>query len=186
MRNLVFAINVTVDGCCDHTKFNPDDEVLDYFTRLNQDAEVLLYGRKTFELMVPYWPELAKNQAGDSKAENEFAQSFVAVPKILVFSKTLSHSDEKNVTITSANPAEEIKKLKQGKGKNILTGGVSFPSELLELGLIDELHLVVHPIVAGRGRRLFDIVNLQEKLQLKLITSHVFKSGCVALRYQKR
>ena len=76
--------------------------------------------------------------------------------------------------------------MKQRQGKNILTGGVSFPSELIELGLIDEIHIVVHPQVTGKGRRLFDSVNLQAKLQLKLVESLVFKSGCVALHYLKQ
>ena len=70
--------------------FNPDDEVLDYFTRLTRDADVLLYGRKTFELMVPFWPDIANDKSGQTKAENEFAQAFASVPQIIVFSKTLS------------------------------------------------------------------------------------------------
>jgi dihydrofolate reductase len=76
--------------------------------------------------------------------------------------------------------------LKQEPGKNILVGGVDIPSQLIELGLIDEYRFVVMPIIAGEGRRLFDGVNLQEKLQLKLAESKTFKSGCVALRYLKQ
>jgi dihydrofolate reductase len=76
--------------------------------------------------------------------------------------------------------------LKQEKGKNILTGGVTLPSQLAELGLIDEYHFVVHPIIVGEGRRLFDGINLQEKLQLKLVDSKIFKSGSVALHYLKQ
>ncbi len=81
---------------------------------------------------------------------------------------------------------DEILKLKQEQGKNILTGGVTIPSQLVELGLIDEYHFVVHPIVLGEGRRLFDGVSLPERLQLKLVESTIFKSGCVALRYLKQ
>ena len=76
--------------------------------------------------------------------------------------------------------------MKQEQGKNILTGGVSIPSQLVELGLIDEYRFVVHPIVLGEGRRLFEGINLQERLQLKLVESKIFKSGCVALRYLKQ
>ena len=65
MRNLIFAINMTIDGCCDHTKFNPDEETLEYFTHLMRDADMLLYGRKTYQLMVPYWPDIAKDHSGD-------------------------------------------------------------------------------------------------------------------------
>jgi dihydrofolate reductase len=185
MRTVVFAINVSADGCCDHAMFNPDDEVLDYFTRLTQDADVLLYGRKTYELMVPYWPEIARNQAGQSQGDIEFAQAFASVPRIVVFSKTLSGSQGEKTTIIRANPRDEIQKLKQGQGGNILTGGVSLPGELLELGLIDEVRLVVHPVITGKGRRLFDSVNLPETLQFKCTEPRVFKSGCVALRYLK-
>ena len=186
MRNVVFAINVSADGCCDHTLFNPDDEVLDYFTRLTREGDILLYGRKTYELMVPYWPDIAKNNSGETNAENEFAQTFASVPQIIVFSKTLSESQAKNTTVIRNNLRDEIQKLKHRPGKNILTGGVSFPSELLKLGLLDEIHIVVHPVVTGKGRRLFDSVNLQENFKLKLVESQIFKSGCVALRYLKQ
>ena len=67
MRNLIFAINITLDGCCDHTKFNPDDETLEYFTHLTRDADTFLYGRKTYQLMVPYWPDVAKDPSGRQK-----------------------------------------------------------------------------------------------------------------------
>jgi len=75
--------------------------------------------------------------------------------------------------------------LKQEEGKDILTGGVDIPSQLIELGLVDEYHFVVHPIVAGAGRRL-DEISLPEKLQLQLVDSKIFKSGFVALRYVKQ
>ena len=82
MRNVIFAINVTLDGYCDHTQFNPDEETLEYFTRLTQDADVFVYGRKTYELMVPYWPDIAENHLGQTKADIEFAQAFDSVKKI--------------------------------------------------------------------------------------------------------
>ena len=71
MRNLIYAINVTLDGCCDHTKtIPPDEEDFEYHTQLIRDADLLVYGRKTYQLMVPYWPEIAKNQS-ETKAEIE-------------------------------------------------------------------------------------------------------------------
>lgn len=185
MRKLIFAINVTADGYCDHTLGNPDDEVLDYFTKLMRESGTLLYGRKTYELMVPYWPEVVKNRSAGSKAENEFAEAFCAVPQIAVVSKTLKEVEGANTTVIRGNLKEEIQKLKGQPGKSISTGGVSFPSELLKLGLIDEIRLVVLPIIAGRGRRLFDGANLEKKLELKLSGSQVFASGCVALHYVK-
>ena len=186
MRKLIFVINTTLDGCCDHTKFNPDEETLEYFTRLTRDADTFLYGRKTYQLMVPYWPDVAKNHSGQTKADYEFAQAFDAIDKIIVFSQTLDSPEGKKTRIVRTGLHDEILKLKQEQGKNILTGGVTIPSQLVELGLIDEYHFVVHPIVLGEGRRLFEGINLQEKLQLKLVESTVFKSGCVALRYLKQ
>jgi len=76
--------------------------------------------------------------------------------------------------------------LKQEQGKNILIGGVTVPSQLIELGLVDEYRFVVQPIIAGGGSRLLEGVSLPEKLQLKLVESKIFKSGCVALRYLKQ
>jgi dihydrofolate reductase len=186
MRNVIFAINTTLDGCCDHTKFNPDDETLEYFTLLTRDADTFLYGRKTYQLMVPYWPDVAKSHSGQTKADYEFAQAFDAINKIIVFSRSLDSPEGKKTRIVRTNLLDEILKLKQEQGKNILTGGVNIPSQLVELGLIDEYRFVVHPIVAGEGRRFFEGINLQERLQLKLVESKIFKSGCVALRYLKQ
>ena len=186
MRNVIFAINTTLDGCCDHTKFNPDEETMDYFTQLTRDADTFLYGRKTYQLMVPYWPDIAKDHSGQTKADIEFAQAFDAVNKIIVFSQSLDSPEGKNTRIVHTSLQDEILKLKQEQGKNILTGGVTIPSQLAELGLIDEYRFVVHPIVIGEGRRLFEGTSLQGKLQLKLVDSTVFKSGCVVLRYLKQ
>jgi dihydrofolate reductase len=184
MRNVIFAINITLDGCCDHTKFNPDEETFKYFTHLTRDADTILYGGKTYQLMVPYWPDIAKSQS-ETKAENEFAVTFDSSSKI-VFSRSLGSAEDKNTRIVRTNPRDEILKLKQEQGKNILIGGVSIPSQLIALGLVDEYRFVVLPIVAGEGRRLLEGVNLAEKCQLKLVESKTFKSGCVALRYLKQ
>jgi len=186
MRNVIFAINITLDGCCDHTKFNPDEETLEYFTHLTRDADTFLYGRKTYQLMVPYWPDVAKNRSGQTKADYEFAQAFDAVNKIVVFSQSLESLDGEKTRIVRTSLHDEILKLKQEQGKSILTGGVTIPTQLAELGLIDEYRFVVHPIVIGEGRRLFEGINLQEKLQLKLVESTFFKSGSVVLRYLKQ
>ena len=88
--------------------------------------------------------------------------------------------------IVRTNLRDEILKLKKEQGKHILVGGVDIPSQLIELGLIDEYRFVVTPIIAGEGRRLLEGVSLQQKLQLKLVESKIFKSGCVALRYLKQ
>jgi dihydrofolate reductase len=184
MRNVIFAINITLDGCCDHTKQIGDEETHEYFTHLMREVDLLVFGRKTYQLMVPFWPEVAKNQSM-TKASNEFARTFDSINKI-VFSRSLGSVEDRNTRIVRTNPHDEIRKLKQEQGKNILIGGVSIPSQLIELGLVDEYRFVVGPIVAGEGRRLLEGVSLQERLQLKLVESKIFKSGCIALRYLKQ
>jgi dihydrofolate reductase len=183
MRNVIFAINITLDGCCDHTKMIADEEIHEYFTHLMRDVDLLVFGRKTYQLMVPFWPDVAKNQS-QTKAMNEFARAFDSMNKI-VFSQSLD-SGEGNTRIVRTKLPDEILKLKQEQGKNILIGGVAVPSQLIELGLVDEYRFVVQPIVAGEGRRLLEGVSLRERLQLKLVESKIFKSGCVALRYLKQ
>jgi dihydrofolate reductase len=184
MRNVIYAINITLDGCCDHTRFNPDEETHEYFTQLLREVDLLVFGRKTYQLMVPYWPDIAKSQS-ETKADIEFAQAFVSKKKV-VFSRSLASAGDKNTKIVLSNLRDEILKLKQEPGKDILVGGVDIPSQLTELGLIDEYRFVVTPIIAGKGRRLFEGVNLPEKRRLKLVESKIFKSGSVALRYLKQ
>ena len=161
-----------------------DEEVHEYFTHLMRDVDLLVFGRKTYQLMVPFWPDVAKNHSM-TKASNEFADAFDSINKI-VFSQTLDSAEDKNTRIVRTNLRDEILKLKQEQGKNISTGGVAIPSQLIELGLVDEYHFVVHPIVAGEGARLLEGVSLRERLPLKLVESKIFQSGCVALRYLKQ
>ena len=184
MRKLIFAINTTLDGCVDHTKQFVDEEKLEYFTHLTREADLQVFGRKTYQLMVPYWPDIAKSQS-ETKADIEFAQTFVSKKKI-VFSRSLASAEDENTRIVRTNLRDEILKLKQERGKNILVGGVDIPSQLMQLGLIDEYRFLVGPTLAGAGRRLLEGVSLPEKLQLKLVESKTFKSGCVALRYLKQ
>ena len=184
MRNVIYAINVTLDGCCDHTKQFVDEEMLEYFTRLAREADVQVFGRKTYQLMVPYWPDVLKNQS-ESEADIEFARAFDSLQKV-VFSRSLDSAEDRNTRIVRGDLRDEILKLKREAGKDILVGGVSIPSQLIQLGLVDEYRFVVGPIIAGEGRRLMDGVSLPEKLQLKLVESTSFKSGSVALRYLAR
>jgi len=183
MRNVIFAINVTLDGCFDHTKMTGDEEIHEYFTNLMRDVDLLVFGRKTYQLMVPYWPDVAKSQS-ETKATNEFARTFDSISK-LVFSRSLD-SAEGNTRIVRTNLRDEILKLKKEQGKNILIGGVDIPSQLIGLGLVDEYRFVVQPIIAGEGRRLLEGISLPERLQLRLVESKIFRSGCVAVRYLKQ
>ena len=188
MRKLIFAINTTLDGCVDHTKFFPHEETMDFFIQLVSETDIFLYGRKTYELMVPYWPDVAKTPPGqdDRDADIEFAKAFDAVGKIVVFSHSLKSAEDEKTTIVSTGLKDEILKLKQGQGKNIMTGGVNLASQLAALGLIDEYYFVVHPIVVGGGTRLFEGISLLENLQLNLVESTALKSGAMVLRYLKQ
>jgi dihydrofolate reductase len=184
MRKLIYTINLTIDGCCDHTPSNPDDELLDFFTNLLRNAGLLAYGRITYQMMVPYWPDILKDPSGQSKADIEFARVFDSVEKV-VFSQSLDKVEDKNSRIVRTKPEDEILKLKQENGKDIFLGGVALPSYLIGLGLVDEYIFVVHPVIAGEGRRLLEGISLQERLQLKLVESKTFKSGCIVLHYLK-
>jgi dihydrofolate reductase len=184
MRKLIFGINTTLDGCVDHTKQFADEETHDYFTELLRETDLLVYGRKTYQLMVPFWPEVAKNQSM-TRALNEFAQAFDSL-NIVVFSRSLNSADDQKTRIVRGNLRDEILKLKQEPGKDILVGGVDVPSQLIQLGLVDEYRFLIGPTIAGEGRRLLEGVNLADKLQLNLVESKIFKSGCVALRYLKQ
>jgi dihydrofolate reductase len=183
MRNAVFAINMTIDGYFGHEDMIADDELHEYFTVLLRGAGVILFGRKTYELMVPYWPDVAKSQS-EKPATNEFARVFDALEKV-IFSTTLKSVEGDNTKIVRTNIAEEVLRLKQQPGKDIAIGSLSIASQLSQHGLIDEYHFVVHPVVAGKGPRLFETVDLQERLLLKLIDTKTFRSGVIALHYKR-
>ena len=184
MRNVVYAINLSLDGCCDHTKGIVDEELFDYYIQLVRDADLLVYGRKTYQLMVPYWADVAKDPS-ETKSDIAFAKTFVSKNKV-VFSRSLESAEDVNARIVRTNLRDEILKLKQEPGKYILVGGVDIPSQLIELGLIDEYRFVVGPFITGEGRRLMEGVSLPKQLQLKLVESKVYKSGSVALHYLKQ
>src|SRR4029079_4250804 len=131
MKNMIFAINSTLDGCVDHTRQVADDETHEYFTDLLGDVDLLVFGLITYQLMVPFWPEVAKSQSM-TEASNEFARAFDSINKI-VFSRSLDGAEDRNTRIVRTNLHDEILRLKQEQGKHILVGGVSVPSQLIEL-----------------------------------------------------
>ena len=110
MRTVTFGINISIDGYCDHTIFNPDEEVHDYFTGMIDDADLIFFGRIMYQLMFPYWSDVAKNQSGTAD-ENRFAERLTAIDKVVV-SRTLDSVEEKTRIIRS-HPVEELLKLKQ-------------------------------------------------------------------------
>ncbi|MGX5820186.1 dihydrofolate reductase family protein [Chitinophaga lutea] len=181
MRTVSFGMNISLDGYCDHTFANPDEALMDYFTAMMDGVDLFFFGRVMYQLMFPYWEEVAKAQSGTA-AENKFAERFSAIDRV-VMSRTLTGGDEKT-RIVPSDPAGELLRLKQQPGKKISVDTVSMLPELISAGLIDEFNLVVHPVIVGKGRRLLEAGSLQEKLDLKLVETIRFKSGCMALHYE--
>lgn len=185
MRNLIYAINLSIDGCCDHAILGPEgitDEVAEYYMDIMRDIDLTVFGRKTYELMVPYWPDVAKDPSAE-KTDVEFAQKFTAMDKI-VFSRSLTHA-EANTRIVRGNPGDELLRLKKEKGKKISVGGVDLAEQLITLGLVDEFYFFILSVIVGAGRRLMEGTGLPEKLKLKLVESKTFDSGAVVLHYLK-
>ena len=182
MRTVSFSINSSLDGYCDHTMFNPSEEVLEYFTATLREVDLLFFGRVMYQLMFPYWADVAQNQSG-TESENRFAQRLTGIDRVVI-SRTLANIDGKTRIIRS-NPVEELLKLKQQRGNKISVDSVGLLPELIAAGLIDEFNLVVHPILVGKGRSLLEGGSLADALSLKLVDTTVFKSGSVALHYVK-
>ena len=182
MRKVVFAINMTADGYFGHEDGIADEELHDFFAGLLREAGLLLFGRITYQLMVPYWPDVARNPTGD-KATDEFARVFDLLDKV-VFSTTLKQVEGNNTRLARADVAEEVLALRRQPGKDIFVGSLSIASQLAERGLIDEYHFVVHPVLAGKGPRLFETVKPRDRVRLVFIGLKTFQSGVVALHYR--
>jgi dihydrofolate reductase len=186
MRKLVAAINMTLDGFCDHTAIIGDDELHQHYSELLRNSGVVLYGRITYQLMESYWPTIVKNPTGN-KTTDEFAVAIQDIFKI-VFSHTLQNVDPigigwENAKLAKRDIKEEVLELKQQAGKDILVGSPSLIVALAKLGLIDEYQLSVHPVIIGNGLPLFK--NINEKIILKLVkTKTLSSSGSVILYYE--
>ncbi|MDF2454771.1 MAG: dihydrofolate reductase [Cytophagaceae bacterium] len=179
MRKVIAAMNMTIDGFCDHTAGIADDELHEHYEELIRDAGILLYGRITYQLM-EYWRTVLEHPEGN-KSEYDFAVTMDKIPK-LVFSHTLKSTDWNTASLATGSLEEEVEKLKKQEGKDILVGSPSLIVALTKLGLIDEYQLCVHPVVEGKGLPLFK--NITERTVLKLIKTKIFKSGAITLYYQ--
>jgi dihydrofolate reductase len=180
MRKLIAAINMTIDGFCDHTAGIADEELHQHYTELLSNAGAIIYGRVTYQLMESYWPTVVKNPTGN-KAMNEFAVAIQNIPKI-VFSRTLNNVEWINARLAKGEVKEEVLELKQQPGKDILVGSPSLIVALHKLNLIDEYQLCVHPVIIGKGLPLFKTIN--ERTILKLIKTKTFNSGAITLYYE--
>jgi dihydrofolate reductase len=179
MRKLVAAINMTLDGFCDHTAIIPDEEMHQHYADLLNNAGTALYGRITYQLM-EYWQTVVKNPTGN-KAMDEFALVIDRIPKI-VFSRTLKSVEWESAKLATQGLKEEVLELRQQAGKDILVGSPGLIVALTQLGLIDEYQLCVHPVIAGGGLPLFK--NINDRIILKLLKTKSFGSGAIVLYYE--
>ncbi|GAB4293929.1 MAG: dihydrofolate reductase family protein [Ignavibacteriaceae bacterium] len=180
MRKLIFAINITIDGFADHTAAIADDELHDFFTNLLDTVDVSLMGRKTYQLMENYWPKAHEDQNA-TKSTLDFADKFNAMNKI-VFSNSLTEVKWKNSRLASESLLKVVSGLKNQNGKNISAGSLSIAKQLFNENLIDEFWFLIHPVVSGKGKKLFD--GLEIKHQLHLVDVSKLNSGVVVLHYK--
>ncbi len=183
MRKVVFGINTTINGYCSHTDGIADDDLHNYFTNLLSNASQILYGRVTYELMVPFWPDVARDNSMSEKI-NEFARIFTSLEKIL-YSNTWKRVEDTNTRLSNLKLIDEVSALTKQTGKDILVGSLSLASQLSEHHLIDEYHIVVHPVVSGKGPRLFENWKVDESVHLNLLSTKTFQSGTVAHHYTR-
>ena len=178
MRPLRYSINITLDGCCDHRAGRADEELHRYWAESLAQADALLFGRVTYEMMEAAWRLPARTGVRPEWME-PFARTIDAAKKYVV-SSTLDRVDW-NAELVRGDLGKAVQQLKQESGKGLFTGGVKLPMALAELGLIDEYELVVHPRIAGHGPTLF--AGLSKWVDLKLVSRLEFGSGAVAMRY---
>ena len=164
MGNLIWQVNVSLDGFADHTAVIADDELFEFSTRQMDKMDMLLFGRVTYQLMEG-WHQ-TPDDPGASKKMVEFANKFNSMPKV-IFSRTLQQTGWTNERLVRDNVVEEVIRLKQQSGKDLSIGGLDLPQALARQGLIDEYLLLLHPLIVGKGKRLFE--GLEEKINLKLI-----------------
>ena len=180
MRKIIAAINLTIDGFCDHTAGIPDEEIHHHYTELLNHADVILYGKTTFELM-GYWKELLEKPSGE-KEMDDFATAIDKIQKI-VFSHTLKETRWKSATLATQSLEETIAALQQQKGGDILVGSRSIIVQLTNLNLIDEYQLCIHPVVIGKGLPLFD--QIADRTVFNLVKTKTFHSGAILLTYNR-
>ncbi|HJQ11989.1 MAG TPA: dihydrofolate reductase family protein [Gemmatimonadaceae bacterium] len=182
MRPLRYSINVTLDGCCDHRVGIADQDLHRNAAQNIAQADALLFGRVTYEMMETAWKPAAGGAFADWMEPwmEPFARTIDAAKKYVV-SSTLDRVDW-NAEIIRGDLEKAVRHLKSQPGNGLLTGGVTLPHALAELGLIDEYEIIVHPRIAGHGPTLF--AGISKLVDLKLVNRQEFRSGAVAMRYQ--
>lgn len=170
---------MTLDGYCDHTAGIPDEQIHQHYADLLSKADTVLYGRITYQLM-EFWRTLAENPSGE-KSMDDFAIVMDKTPKI-VFSHTLKTIDWKSAKLANRSLEKEVLELSQQAGKDIFVGSRSLIIQLMKLNLIDELQLMIHPVIAGSGLPLFE--NIKDRTILKLAKTKTFTNGAITLYYE--
>lgn len=181
MGLLTFALNVTLDGCNDHRAGVPDDEMLDYYTKLMDDAGAMLFGRTTYEMMESAWPPIARDETA-SRAMREWAQKLEDKPKYVV-SKSRADFPWKNTTRIDGDLRDAMNDLKAKTPRGILVGSPMLSTGLESLGLIDEYRIVIHPVLAGHGPTLFR--DLPSARRLELVSMARLASGVITTHYRR-
>ncbi|HVB37959.1 MAG TPA: dihydrofolate reductase family protein [Vicinamibacterales bacterium] len=185
MRPLRYAINVTLDGCCDHLAIAPDEEQHHYWAAHLAQADALLFGRVTYQMMEDAWRPWVRTGTmpdGMQPWMESFARTIDAAKKYVV-SSTLDRVDW-NAELLRGDLGPAVQRLKQEPGRGLSVGGVALPRALAALGLINEYEFLVHPTIAGHGPTLF--AGLPRSLDLKLVSRHEFRSGAMAMRYEAK
>ncbi len=179
MRKVIAAFNMTLDGVCDHTTGIPSEDLHQHYSDLLDNTGVVLYGRTTYELM-QFWKTILQNPSG-KKSMDDFAISIDKVPK-LVFSNTLKDTNWNSAKLSDSPLNEKVLELKQQLGKDISVGSRSLIVQLLNSNLIDEFQICVHPIIEGKGLKLFD--QIKDRIMLKLIKTKTLNSGSTVFYYE--
>ena len=179
MKKVIAAINMTLDGVCDHTSVDADEELHQHYADLLKNAGCILYGRITFQLM-EYWKGVVDNPTGNPSTD-EFAVIMDKVPKV-VFSHTLKNAGWDSARLATGTIEKEVAELKQQPGKDIFAGSRSLIIQLLNLNLIDEFQLCVHPVVAGSGLLLFE--KISDRIVFKLLKTKTLGSGAIVFYYE--
>jgi len=179
MEKVIAAFNMTLDGVCDHTTGVADEGLHQHYTELIDNGGAILYGRTIYQLM-QFWQELV-NKPSCEKSMDDFANAIDKIPK-LVFSNTLKETGWDTAKLAGKSLAEEVLELKQQPEKDILIGSRSLIIQLLNIHLIDEFQICIHPVIEGKGLRLFD--EIKDRIMLKLMKTKVLNSGAMVFYYE--
>jgi dihydrofolate reductase len=182
MRKIIAAMNMTLDGYCDHTAMTADDEIHEHYNDVMRQAGLLIYGRVTYQLMESYWPLVVANPTGN-KPMDDFAVLIDNVPK-LVYSRTLTQVDWKNTVLKNELIVEDLLELRQKGGRDIYVGSPGMIAAFSRLGLIDEYQLGLNPVIVGSGLTLFK--NITGRIDLHLMKTKTFGCGAIMLYYETR